>query len=164
VVAKNTGGTTVGPLWSFKTAGTPPPAAPASPNPADGTLGTGTALNFGWSAPGATSYAVRLGTVNPPPTVVSDSSQSYYYVPALITGTTYYWQVVAKNSDGATVGPLWSFKTAGTPPPVGPAAPTSPNPANGTLGTGTSLNLSWSAPGATSYDVRVGTVNPPPIA
>src|SRR5207253_2246567 len=135
------------------------PTAAAAPNPPNGALGTGTSLNLSWSAPGATSYDVRVGTVNPPPTVVSDSSQSYYYVPALITGTTYYWQVVAKNSDGTTVGPLWSFKTAGTP---APAMPTSANPADGALGTGTALNLSWSAPGATSYDVRLGTVNPPP--
>src|SRR5437588_11624850 len=132
VVAKNGDGTTVGPVWSFKTAGTPPPTGPtaaSSPNPADGTIGTGTALNFSWSAPGATSYDLRLGTVSPPPTVVSDSTQSYYPTPTLIAGTTYYWQVIAKNSDGATAGPLWSFKTAGIAPAMGPAAASSPNPA-----------------------------------
>src|SRR5205807_1812914 len=138
------------------------PTDAASPNPPNGALGTGTSLNFSWSAPGATSYDLRLGTVNPPPPIVSDSTQSYYYVSALMTGTTYYWQVVAKNGDGATMGPVWSFKTAGTPPALLPAPPTSPNPANATLGTGTALYLSWSAAGATSYDVRVGTVNPPP--
>ena len=98
------------------------PTAAASPNPPNGALGTGNSLYLSWSAPGATSYDVRLGTVNPPPTVVSDSNQSYYPTSTLIDGTTYYWQVVAKNGDGTTVGPMWSFKTAGTPPPTGPTA------------------------------------------
>jgi hypothetical protein len=29
----------------------------------------------------------------------------------LHTWTQYYWQVIAKNSDGQTAGPIWSFKT-----------------------------------------------------
>src|SRR5439155_831825 len=134
VIAKNSDGTTVGPLWSFKTAGIPPPAGPtaaSSPNPANGTIGTGTTLCLSWSAPGATSYDVRLGTVNPPLTVVYNSTQSYYPAPTLLPGTTYYWQIVARNNGGTTVGPLWSFKTAGTPPALGPAPPDSPNPPSG---------------------------------
>src|SRR5690606_26439856 len=47
----------------------------------------------------------------------------------------------------------------GTPTP--PATPGSPQPANGAT-VGTSVTLTWSAAGATSYDVRFGTANPPP--
>jgi hypothetical protein len=77
---------------------------------------------------------VRLGTTNPPATVASDTTQSYYPPPELIAGTTYYWQIVAKNSDGTTVGPLWSFTTAGTAPVPPPTpAPTITVPAGGDL-------------------------------
>jgi hypothetical protein len=30
----------------------------------------------------------------------------------MAAGTTYYWQVTARNSAGANAGPIWSFSTA----------------------------------------------------
>src|SRR6185295_2848930 len=42
-----------------------------------------------------------------------------------------------------------------------PATPGSPNPASGATGISTALTLTWSAAGATTYDVRFGTTNPP---
>ena len=42
-----------------------------------------------------------------------------------------------------------------------PATPGSPNPANGATGVDTAPTLTWSAAGATTYDVRFGTTNPP---
>ena len=42
-----------------------------------------------------------------------------------------------------------------------PSTPGSPSPASGATGVSTSPTLTWSAPGATSYDVRFGTSNPP---
>src|SRR6185295_6848073 len=36
----------------------------------------------------------------------------------LTAGQTYYWQIVARNANGSTSGPIWTFTTAsGTPPP-----------------------------------------------
>jgi regulation of enolase protein 1 (concanavalin A-like superfamily) len=43
-----------------------------------------------------------------------------------------------------------------------PATPGSPTPSNGATGVTVSSGLTWSALGATSYDVRFGTANPPP--
>jgi regulation of enolase protein 1 (concanavalin A-like superfamily) len=43
-----------------------------------------------------------------------------------------------------------------------PSAPTSPTPSSGDTGVAMSASLSWSALGATSYDVSFGTTNPPP--
>ena len=42
-----------------------------------------------------------------------------------------------------------------------PAAANGPNPADGALGVTTTPNLSWHAAGATSYEIRLGTTNPP---
>src|SRR6202011_1767875 len=47
-------------------------------------------------------------------------------------------------------------------PPSPPAAPGSPSPASGAVGVATTSTLSWTAAGATSYDVKFGTSNPPP--
>jgi len=56
---------------------------------------------------------VDFGVTNPPPLVASaQASASYTPSPALTPGTTYYWQVVARNSSGTTAGPIWSFQTA----------------------------------------------------
>jgi regulation of enolase protein 1 (concanavalin A-like superfamily) len=45
-----------------------------------------------------------------------------------------------------------------------PATPSSPTPANGATAVSTAASLTWSAIGATSYDVSFGTTNPPPTA
>src|SRR5439155_15435342 len=42
-----------------------------------------------------------------------------------------------------------------------PAAPGSPSPASGATGVGATPTLTWSASGATTYDVSFGTTNPP---
>src|SRR5205085_596202 len=103
-----------------------PPAAPGTPSPAPGATGVATTPTLTWSASGATSYDVSFGTANPPP-VVSGSQASASYAPApLANSTTYFWQIVARNTNGTTAGPVWSFSTAAAPPPP-PTAPTSPN-------------------------------------
>ncbi len=43
-----------------------------------------------------------------------------------------------------------------------PTAPGAPSPANAATGVATNATLSWTASGATSYDVHFGTANPPP--
>jgi hypothetical protein len=51
-----------------------------------------------WTAAGASSYDVRLGSINPLP-----------------SGTTYFWQIVAHNGGGSSAGPLGTFTTAAAP-------------------------------------------------
>ena len=108
-----------------------------------------------WSATGATSYDVAIGTTNPP-TVVAAGLTSATYAPALIAGTTYYWQVVARGKGGITTGPVWSFRTA-----PAPGVPATPSPAAGATSVSPTAMLTWSATGATSYDIAFGTTNPP---
>src|SRR5207244_4259355 len=43
-----------------------------------------------------------------------------------------------------------------------PGAPSSPSPANSASGVSTPPTLTWTSAGATSYDVKFGTGNPPP--
>jgi len=152
------------------------PAAPNSPNPPPGVLGVTVKPNLSWQAGGATSYDVYLSTSNPPSLYVSNISDWWFGPPgSLSTGTTYYWQIVAKNGGGSTPGPVWYFTTEGTsstpapapapaPSPSGPAAPANPNPPPGIAGVTVKPNLTWQASGATSYDVYIGTTNPPALS
>src|SRR5438093_689431 len=63
-------------------------------------------------------------------------------------------------------GPLANDNTI-VPKPAAqtaPSTPASPSPGDGSAGAATSAPMSWSAPGATTYDVYFGTTNPPALA
>ncbi len=110
VVAKNSGGSTPGPVWNFATVPAPP-TAPSSPSPSSGATGVAASATLTWSSTGATAYDVFFGTANPPPAVASNVAVASYAVSSLQQATTYYWQIVAKNAGGSTQGPVWSFAT-----------------------------------------------------
>jgi len=139
-----------------------PPAAPGSPSPSSGATGVTTSPTLTWSAAGATSYDVQFGTTNPPASVSSGQAGASYTPGALANGTQYFWQIVARNAVGTTSGPVWSFTTTSAAPPPPPATPGSPSPADGSTGIGTTATLTWTSAGASNYDVRFGTSNPPP--
>ena len=86
-----------------------------------GATGVATATRLTWSATGATTYDVKLGTSNPPATVVASNLTAASYQPTLTAGTRYFWQVVARNSAGTTAGPVWSFTAASAPTTALPA-------------------------------------------
>ena len=159
IVARNSAGTTSGPVWSFTTAAVLP-GLPGSPSPSNGATGVSTTPSLSWTAAGATTYDVGFGTSNPPGPAASNLTTATYAPPALASGTQYFWQIVARNSAGTTSGPVWSFTTAA----VLPGLPGSPNPSNGATGVSTTPSLSWTAAGATAYDVSFGTSNPPGAA
>jgi hypothetical protein len=48
--------------------------------------------------------------------VSGNQSAASYSATGLSANTTYFWQIVARNSVGTTTGPLWSFNTGGIPP------------------------------------------------
>jgi carbohydrate binding protein with CBM6 domain/phospholipase D-like protein len=140
----------------------PPPGTPSNPSPASGATGVSTTTTLSWSAAtGATSYDVYFGTASNPPLAASNVTTTTY-TPALAASTTYFWKIVARNSAGTTSGPVWSFSTAASPPPP-PGTPSSPSPASGATGVASNATLSWSASGATSYDVYFGTAANPPL-
>src|SRR6185436_11336504 len=90
------------------------PSAPSSPSPANNATGVAPNASLTWSASGATNYDIAFGTTNPPvPAATGLSSASY--TPTMAANTTYFWQVVARNTVGVTTGPIWTF-TTGSPP------------------------------------------------
>ncbi len=73
--------------------------------------------NLSWSDGGGmpTSYDVYLDTVDPPVALVADDVTTTSFTPTLSPGTTYYWQVIPRNTNGEAPGcPIWSFTTPGT--------------------------------------------------
>ncbi len=140
-----------------------PPPAPLLLTP--GNKATGISLNpaLTWNpATGAkpTSYDVYFGTVPAAPLFTNTTGTSYS-PGTLNANTTYYWQVVAKNSGGAASSVERSFTTAAG---VLPAAPALTSPANGASGVAVAPTLSWNASaGAVSYDVYFGASPSPPL-
>lgn len=136
-------------------------SAPANPSPANGAAGVSQSASLSWTcASGDATFNVNLDTVNPPlHNVATDLSTASYTPGSLQSGTTYYWQVTAHNGLGTAAGPVWSFTVAGPPP-----APAGPSPNNGQINLPLSTTLSWNsgqaAPGIT-FDVLLGTTNPP---
>jgi len=63
-------------------------------------------------------YDVYLGTAADSLTKTGDGLAAVPYAASgLAGGTTYYWQVVARDNTGAeTAGPVWQFTTLGDPP------------------------------------------------
>src|SRR5262249_10501317 len=158
VVARNAAGSAAGPVWSFTTQ-VAPPTAPIAVTPANAAGNVTTTPSLAWTAAGATSYDVAFGATTPPP-VIATGLAAATFAPAgpLSYATTYYWQVTAKNAGGSTTGAISSFTTI----VAAPEAPTPTAPANGAGNVATGTSLSWSATGATSYDIAFGTTTPPP--
>jgi hypothetical protein len=163
VTAKNANGSTnaTASPWSFVTVVAPPSAFNLL-TPSNNSINQPIAGTLTWqSSINATGYDVYLGTTNPPLTKVSSnqSSTSYSYS-GLLNSTSYYWKVVARNTLDtmvATSSP-WNFTTI-VPLPVAfqllsPADSVIDQPINGVLTWQTSVN-------ASSYDVYLGTTNPP---
>ncbi len=154
VVAKNNGGSASSETWFFTTG--VPPAQPVLLLPGNGSTGVTTPA-LSWSAAsGAVSYDVYFGASSPPPLVATTTATTYAPGP-VGSGTTYYWQVVAKNAIGTMSSSVWSFTAA-------VAAPVLVSPANGASDVSLSPVLMWNASaGAGSYDVYFGTQAWPPM-
>lgn len=77
---------------------------------------------------------------------------------------TYYVDIDAfdLSYNLAETGYAYSF-TVSPPTSNPPSKPSNPSPPDGATDQSTSLTLSWSASGATEYDVYFGTSSPPPL-
>jgi hypothetical protein len=144
-----------GTWWSFTVgAAAPPPGAFGKMTPGAGATGQGTSVVLGWGASsGASSYEYCLdATNNSACDGTWQTAASGVTVSGLTTGMTYYWQVRARNSGGATLadgGTWWSFATAGGTP----TGPTKISPAWGTAGLGSSVTLQWTPVAEAGYTV-----------
>ena len=147
-------------VWGF--AGTAPAFAQASaPMPANNATGVSLTTSLRWTAdPKAARYDVYFGTVNPPRPVTRNQGATSYTPESLAASTTYFWQINSRGTRGySATGTVWKFTTA-----AAPSIPSNPPPASGASSVPISRVLTWAASAnATSYDVRFGTVNPPPI-
>lgn len=100
---------------------TPPNCATiVSPANAGVDIAIGTTLNWASGGGAPTGYKLYFGTDNPPTTIVNgtDLGNVTTYTPAapLSYSTTYYWQVVAYNTNGDASGcSVWSFTTMADP-------------------------------------------------
>jgi hypothetical protein len=95
------------------------PSAPRSPRPTNGATDVTTATRLTWRSDFAATYDVYFGTSVPLARVSARQAAGSYTPPApLANSTTYYWQIVAYNSNGSTSGPVWSFTTLGSGPTV----------------------------------------------
>ncbi len=90
------------------------PAAPTYISPANGSTGNDINVDLDWNAAArATSYDVYFGTDSTPDFTeyVGNTASTAWALGTLAFDTQYYWQIVARNSAGTTVGPIWSFRT-----------------------------------------------------
>jgi subtilisin family serine protease len=108
-------------LASFAAAGTltatvhPAVPAPVLISPVNGSVGASLLPTLTWTASaGAVTYDVYLGPAWPPP-LVTTTTQTRYTTNALFAGTVYYWQVEARNANGASSSAFWSFTTQAAP-------------------------------------------------
>ncbi|HUU89859.1 MAG TPA: S8 family serine peptidase, partial [Phycisphaerae bacterium] len=102
-----------------------PPGPPMLPNPADAATGVPVDTNLSWVPAisiAVETYDVYFAGNNPPATLIYKDLPALTCDPTKIAGqsldysTTYYWKVIARNPEGETEGPVWSFTTG--PPDV----------------------------------------------
>lgn len=135
-------------LFSFIVSGnfTTAPEAPAQPTniaPQNGATGISNSTVLSWQLGDNTDeYQLLYGTgVSNPTQVLVDwtsSLASSYNLNNLTAGTTYKWQVKARNENGSSEGPIWTFSTS-------LSAPTNLQ-GNTQIFQGENLVLSWSHP------------------
>lgn len=92
------------------------PGTVTNPSIPSGATGVSITPVLDWDdVAGATSYDLYLwkeGDAKPEtPTAIGLTESQYILQTSLLPQTTYYWQVVAKNDAGETVGPEWTFTT-----------------------------------------------------
>ncbi len=109
-------------LLEKKTSVNSAPLVPADPNPADASIDQLTSVTFAWKAedPDDDSltfdlYLYENSTLNP--FLIKENLQDTFFVfDSLNFNTTYFWQVIAKDTSGNfTNGKVWSFQTGNMP-------------------------------------------------
>jgi hypothetical protein len=150
-----------GTWWSFTTM--PLPGAFGKNTPSDEAVNRPIALTLTWSdSSHAASYKYCIDRINNTAcdsSWISTGTNTSVDLSGLLNGTTYYWQVRAFNTAGATSadgGTWWSFTTRLTQPGAfGKVAPV-----NGATSQPNTLTLTWGIyTSATSYEYCLDTIN-----
>ena len=91
------------------------PSAPTLSSPANGATGTAVSMTLAWnSSAGATSYILQVSKNTTFTEIIThlDLTTTTYALNNLNNNTTYYWRVLAKNSNGSSGwSSVWSFTT-----------------------------------------------------
>jgi hypothetical protein len=118
IVAKDEpGATNTSPVWSFTTIANDPPYEPSNPSPENGATDVDIDADISWTGgdpnPGDTvTYDIYLDIKTPPDIFVRNHPDTTYDLQGMSFNTRYYWQIVAKDNNGAeTEGPIWNFIT-----------------------------------------------------
>jgi hypothetical protein len=101
-----------------------PPAVPSSPTPGDDSTNQETSLTLSWQCSDpdndSLAYDLYFGTNEIPEIFEESLTEKSFTVNSLNESTTYYWKIVAEDSNGAIIeGPVWSFSTKEPPPADG---------------------------------------------
>lgn len=125
-----------GQIWSFTTEENLPPYKPSNPDPEDEESDVTINSDLSWTGGDPNSgdsvtYEIYFGMTNPPPLIESDYIFTKYYLDTLELDTTYYWQIIAWDSqDLSTSGDIWCFTTESVPNQP-PGKPTINGPLSG---------------------------------
>lgn len=118
-IARNSFGSTAGPVWEFTTA-LQPPGPVENIFPANGAQGVSLTPSFDWNdSPRAVDYEFYLWRADGPDPVGSAAAglaQSEYAIMEprdmpLEPSTTYRWRFVARNETSLFIGTIWDFTT-----------------------------------------------------
>jgi len=93
-----------------------PPEVPENPTPELNEEEVKVSLNLSWECSdpegGYVLYNIYFGETNPPELLLTSHAQRSFNPGKLEYKTTYYWQVVARDTEGNTTeGPVWNFST-----------------------------------------------------
>ena len=161
IVYDNQGTPTSGPIWSFKTQlANQPSTTPTTPIPSNAATGVSIAPTLSWSSsdPEGSSlgYDLFLGTSTSNMPLYSTGSGTSKSISGLTLGTTYYWKVIAYDSQNASsAGPIWSFTTTATTSPSISSVTLSPTSA----ALGSTQTINWTNPNNGGTTVNIELLN-----
>jgi subtilisin family serine protease len=150
---------TYGYYWDFDnvsiTGTTAVPATPTLLTPANGTNTTNRRPAFDWTdSSGATSYTIQVDNNSnfSSPEIQQSPTVSNYTPTADLALGTYYWRVLATNTNGSSAyTSAWTVNIGSVP-----AVPTLATPTNGSTTTDTTPTFDWNdVSGATAYTIQV---------
>jgi len=146
------------------------PYEPSDPNPENNEIGVNVGADLSWTggdpdACDAVIYDIYFGTTSSP-SYVDTVTVEVYDPGTLDHSTTYYWKIVAQDSNGGlTAGPLWNFTTIENTAPYEPSAP---YPTNGSIDIPITVVVNWTGgdpdpDDIVPYDVYFGTNSSPAL-